>query len=607
MKSILVGIDAFDPNVFERLNDQGKMPNLGKLVKQGGYQRFSVSNPAQSEVSWTSIATGLNPGGHGLFDFVHRNPENYALHVSLLPTTRGLLGIQFTQPHQSQTIFDHAVEGGYPATALWWPAMFPARQASPVHSIPGLGTPDVLGRLGTNYYYTTAPENYPQNDHKTNIQPLAKTAEGSYAGTLNGPMRKEGASRLEFQLEITDGQTARLRIDKQTVDLQTGEWSPVIEMSFKLGMMVSVKAVTKALIREIDGEVGLYFLPFQIHPLRSAWPYAAPTGFIKNAWKQNGPFLTLGWPQDTTGLEEGFITDEQFLALCDSIVNSREQVFMGQLANFEEGVLAIVFDTLDRVQHMFWRDRDDVIENWYLKLDALFGRIVEAAVPLGDDTRILAVSDHGFARFDHKAHPNRFLQEKSFLQTRDGKPSGGLGDVDWNSTQAYALGLNSLYLNLEGREGQGVVKADQISNTLDKIRDSLKQWKGPDGKNVLQNVYLGSEAFEGDLVAEAPDMVLGYTPGYRASAETGLGKWAADALEPNNDHWGADHCIDPTAVQGVLFSSHGLKDLPNPSYKDIPHLMVGTELERKQTGQRPELADEDQTEVEERLKGLGYL
>lgn len=611
MKTILIGFDAFDPKVFERLHGQGKLPNLGKMVSSGGYQRFNVSNPAQSEVSWTSIATGLNPGGHGLFDFVHRNPKNYSLHVSLLPTTQGVLGTQFAQPHQSQTIFDHAVENGYPASALWWPAMFPARQTSLVNMIPGLGTPDILGRLGTNYYFTVDTESFAQNELKTQIEPLTKSAGGDYVGLLKGPLRKQDGelapTEIEFKLQMLDETTSQLQIQKQSIDLQLDQWSPIFEVSFKLGMMVSVKAVTRVMLKKMDGKFGLYMLPLQIHPMHSPWPYASPANFMKKTWKTNGPFLTLGWPQDTTGLEEDFITDDQFLQLCDSIVESREQVFMRQLAGFEEGVLGIVFDTLDRVQHMFWRDRQDVIDSWYIKLDGLFGRVVDEAIPLGDDTRIMMVSDHGFASFDHKVNLNRVLQEQGYLKTQQGQTAGGLEDVDWSETQAYALGLNSIYLNLAGREGQGVVPVDQIGNTIDKIKTSLKNVNGPDGKTVFENVYAGSEVFEGKLVAEAPDVMLGYAPGFRASAETGLGKWVSEAIEPNKDHWGADHCIDPAMVQGVLFSNHGLKDLPNPSYKDIPQLVVGTDLEDKQTGKRPELSDEDQAEVEERLKGLGYL
>ena len=76
LKTIIAGFDAFDPNQFERMTEAGKLPNLSKFVQADGYRHFSVANPPQSEVSWTSIATGLNPGGHGIFDFLHRTEKN---------------------------------------------------------------------------------------------------------------------------------------------------------------------------------------------------------------------------------------------------------------------------------------------------------------------------------------------------------------------------------------------------------------------------------------------------------------------------------------------------------------------------------------------------
>ncbi|MCK4786069.1 MAG: alkaline phosphatase family protein, partial [Desulfobacteraceae bacterium] len=109
MKTILVGFDAFDPRFFERLHNEGKVPNLSKYLVSPKYSSFQVANPPQSEVSWTSISTGLNPGGHGLFDFVHRNPDSYGLFVSILPTKSSLLGTQFSPPHKAETIFDSAV------------------------------------------------------------------------------------------------------------------------------------------------------------------------------------------------------------------------------------------------------------------------------------------------------------------------------------------------------------------------------------------------------------------------------------------------------------------------------------------------------------------
>ena len=101
------------------------LPNLTRLAEDNGYSPFKVCAPPQTEVSWTSIATGADPGSHGIFDFVHRTPETYMPYVSILPTHTSALGTQFTAPYTARTMFDEAVEQGFPATALWWPAMFP--------------------------------------------------------------------------------------------------------------------------------------------------------------------------------------------------------------------------------------------------------------------------------------------------------------------------------------------------------------------------------------------------------------------------------------------------------------------------------------------------
>ncbi|HMZ07365.1 MAG TPA: alkaline phosphatase family protein, partial [Anaerolineales bacterium] len=222
MRTLIIGLDAFDPAFFEKLHSQGKTPHLRKLLEAGGYSRFRVSDPPQSEVSWTSIATGMNPGGHGMFDFVHRNPANYSLQVSLLPTQKNLLGLQFVPPYNAQTIFDEAVEDGYPATSMWWPATFPAKQASPVQTIPGLGTPDILGRLGVGTYFSV--EELPANaERKTAVRSLIKKGATRFSGTLEGPAKKNGTVNIDFELDINDA-TAMLHVAKQKVLLKLGEW-----------------------------------------------------------------------------------------------------------------------------------------------------------------------------------------------------------------------------------------------------------------------------------------------------------------------------------------------------------------------------------------------
>jgi hypothetical protein len=325
-------------------------------------------------------------------------------------------------------------------------------------------------------------------------------------------------------------------------------------------------------------------------------------------WKTYGPFLTLGWPQDTTGLEEGCFSDDQFLDLCDSISDAREQILMGQLGQFKEGVLASIFDSLDRVQHMFRRDRPDIVEEWYIRQDALVGRIEQGLGQLGlEHVKLIIVSDHGFSDYRYKVHLNRWLNERGYITTTEKNDPAGLQDVDWPQSQAYAVGLNSIYLNQVGREGKGSVTVSQRESVIAKLRDELTGWRGPDGHPVIQRALLQEEAFVGPLAAYGPDIVVGFSPGYRASAETGLGKWGDVSIESNQDHWGADHCIDSTAVPGVLFCNQGLVGYPHPSYRDFPALTVDTTLDSDGSAAPPPPDEEDQQIIEERLRSLGYL
>src|SRR5436189_1760922 len=113
MKTLILGFDSFDPNVFEELAGQNKMPHLQKFLDQGGYSRLEVCSPPQTEVSWTSMATGADPGGHGVFDFVQRDPATYLPYVSILPVHKGVLGEQFVPPYTAKTFFEAASEMGY--------------------------------------------------------------------------------------------------------------------------------------------------------------------------------------------------------------------------------------------------------------------------------------------------------------------------------------------------------------------------------------------------------------------------------------------------------------------------------------------------------------
>ena len=604
MKTLLIGFDSFDPAVFEELAGQNQLPGLQRFVEQKGYAQLEVCSPPQTEVSWTSIATGADPGGHGIFDFVHRDPATYSPYVSILPTRKGALGEQFVPPYTAKTFFEEAASMGYPATALWWPAMFPARPELPVLTLPGLGTPDIRGQLGVGTLFSSEDE----SKKKTAVAKLTSVGRNRYQAQLAGPQTngREGPRTisLPISVDVIDWQTARITMEKQQVELRLGEWSEIVELRFKAGMLFNVHAITRFIATSLDHVVRIYSLPLQIHPLHSTWFYASSNSFSKKLWSEVGPFLTLGWPQDTTALEDGCISDEQFLNLCQQIFNRRIQILYYLMNNFREGVLASIFDDLDRVQHMFFRDRMDVVHDWYKRLDQFVGDLHTKVGQWNDKHRFLILSDHGFRVFNKKVHLNTWLLEHNYLcMKNDGDDLSG---VDWKNTRAYAVGLNSIYLNLAGREGQGSVLVDQIEPLLNAIQSQLLDWKDGD-QAPIQKIRLKHETFHGPFIRFGPDLVVGYAPGYRASAETGLGKIPATALEANLDHWGADHCIDSDAVPGVIFANRDLSDLGAISFRDVPFLAIGKHLDASNIKPPSQATGEGQKDLEERLKGLGYL
>src|ERR1041384_3474618 len=248
------------------------------------------------------------------------------------------------------------------------------------------------------------------------------------------------------------------------------------------------------------------------------------------------------------------------------------------MKDFHEGVLAGIFDDLDRVQHMFFHNRQDVVQDWYRRLDRFVGDVSARLEGWTGKYNYLILSDHGFSDFRKKVHLNRWLLEHGYLYMKNG--SNDLSGVNWDKTTAYAVGLNSLYLNIVGREGQGTVPADQVETLLAEIKSKLLDWKDTDQTPIIQRIRLKHETYSGPYTRFGPDLVVVYAPGYRASPETGLGKVPAELLETNTDHWGADHCMDAAVVPGVIFANRDLHDFGSISFRDIPFLAIGKHLDQ---------------------------
>ena len=207
-----------------------------------------------------------------------------------------------------------------------------------------------------------------------------------------------------------------------------------------------------------------------------------------------------------------------------------------------------------------------------MRADTLVGRFLQKTKD--GRTTVLVVSDHGFSSFRKAVNINTWLVRNGYMtlsrtdpvRDRNLEDLFGRGtfwpNVDWSKTRAYALALGQIYVNLKGREREGIVAPGTEYEALRKeLIQKFGALKDPDtGDPVVHHVYAREEIYRGPYFREAPDLVVGFERGYRVSWQTSLGGIPSRVFEPNERRWSADHCsVDPSQVPGVLFASRPLE------------------------------------------------
>jgi predicted AlkP superfamily phosphohydrolase/phosphomutase len=224
--------------------------------------------------------------------------------------------------------------------------------------------------------------------------------------------------------------------------------------------------------------------------------------------------------------------------------------------HFHGGLLFFHFFGTDQDSHMLWGKYDEELLSTYKMVDETIGWVREK---MGDAT-LIVMSDHGFSSFDRAVNLNTWLLKEGFLVLDDAKNVSDeemFPHVDWSKTQAYSIGLNGIYLNLKGREREGIVEpGNEADAIVKKIAEELEDAHDPDnGKPMVGGVTLPHREFHGEMLSAAPEILVGYMPGYRSSWQTVLGAVPALLVEDNKGEWRADHCIDSRFVPGVLISN----------------------------------------------------
>jgi len=569
---IIVGIDGMHPPTLERLMAAGRLPHCAALAQEGGYRRLATTNPAQSPVAWMGFATGKNPGKHGLVDFIRRDPQTMALSLSTAHFVQG----KYLPVVQEPRLWDYLTQCEVESVILHCPVTFPPAR---IHGrmLAGMGVPDALGTEGTFTCYTSLPSDPTVEGGK--VVPVDYAARYD-ALPIFGP-RRDAGGRVDhvvvpMRVELDPARRAvEITIrDGQRVTLAEGQWSAWQPVTFSLGLFKKMKGLVRFHLVQAQPDLLLYASPVNFDPREPFFPLSHPDGYAKEVAERIGLYYTQGMPNETWSLNEGRLTEAAFLARVAEITAQKQQLFLSEVSRQRQGVVFAYFDALDVGQHMFWRCTDpshpayrpdgpyrDTIEALYLRMDELLGAV---RAQCGPDDTLLVLSDHGFGAFRRAAHVNAWLRDRGYLALADGAATGGelLKDVDWAHTRAYALGFGSIYLNRRGREQHGIVPADAAPGLSAQLRAALADWRDADGTPVVHRAYARDDIYAGPHTAEAPDLVIGFNDGYRASWQTALGAVPAPCLEDNTKRWSGDHLIDPALVPGVLLANRPLPAHP---------------------------------------------
>ncbi|MGH9378722.1 MAG: alkaline phosphatase family protein, partial [Terriglobia bacterium] len=612
---IVLGFDGADPKLVSKWMAEGKLPNLARLARAGTFTPLGTTNPPESPVAWASFATGLNPGNTGIFDFLTRDPKTYLPKLALAEATKAkflfglipLRGPRVTNERHGIPFYKVVADAGDKAVVLRMPLEFPPARLPGGELLAGLGAPDVRGTWGTFFYFSTELEPWQAGDTEFGGQLVSLLLRGGTAtASVEGPV--DPTSRAFKRIAIPVKFSVRPQADsvvihfgEQTETVETGHWSGWFRVAFPVSPFVSVHAISRFYVISAAPGLRVYMSPLNIDPLSPALPISSPGDFAARLAHEHGLFKTLGWWHDTWGLNEEKLPDAVFLGDMFRTMQKLSDVTVDEIRSRHPRLLVSIFTSTDSVSHMFYRLIDpksprynadearkygDAILDTYERMDHVVGRAGQAMEP---GATLIVVSDHGFHSFRRGFNTNTWLVKNGYMKLLHAGPAQKaftlsdlfskqdfFQDVDWRHTQAYALGLGQIYLNLRGRERDGAVNpGPEASRLVDEIRQKLLAYRDPEtGAPVLEDVYAGASLFHGAYMAKAPDLQLDFEPGYRTSWQTSLGAIPPGIVAPNTRKWSGDHCSsDPADTQGIFFSNRRLLS-PRPNIMDIAPTVI---------------------------------
>ncbi len=592
-KVLVIGFDGMDPQLLAEYRAQGLMPACDRLLSGSGEVReLGTSIPPQSPVAWSNFSTGRDPGGHAIYDFIHRDPATMHPFLSTshaqAPTKHWHIGdwkfprngSEVENLCKGEAFWQILDDAGVDVTVFKVPANFPPVECEG-RSLSGMGTPDIQGTYGIFSYLTSDPTVAREADSGQVIHVWPEN--GHFTATLPGPINsyREGDPQAAVEMAVTvdqENRAAMFEIEGDRFVLQEGEWSDWVSLDFEMiRYFKGVAGICRFYLLEVEPYFRLYVTPIQIDPRDPEMPISTPEDYAREIAEDVDLFYTQGLPEDSKALEGDILSDVQYASQSEQILQERLRQFEYELDRFarrDDGFLFFYFNSPDQSTHMHWRNMDPGspmhatadstlqhrVRDLYVTLDDAIAMALDRC---GDDSLIIFMSDHGFAPYHRSFHTNAWLLENGYLALRLGVDRSDvdyLFGIDWSRTRAYAIGINGIYLNQAGREVRGIVDPGaEREALLTELQSKLESLIDPGPQKLaIKYAYRADEVYS-DLYRDlGPDIIVGYHRGWRGSNECALGAIPDVVFEDNLNKWSGDHCMAADEVPGIIMTNRPL-------------------------------------------------
>jgi len=584
---VVLGLDGLDAGLCAAMMEEGRLPNLAGLE----FRPLATTRPAMSPVAWSTFQTGLDPSYHGIFDFIRPARPGYGAELSSvvaapprrclrlgrwrLPLGRSRLRLR----RRGEPFWRILGKRGVFSAVIRVPLTFPPEKHGGL-SLSGMCVPDLRGTQGTFTHFTSAVTVAgPVGEEEGGRRLPLREEKGRFRAFLEGPPHPlvPGAPPLRVELTLVPdrgGEGALLVVGGRKHRLRRGVYTGWIRVTYRAALVLRIRGLVRFLLLSTRPHLELYASPVHLDPERPAMPISHPPSYALYLARRLGPFATLGLAEETGALAAGVLGAREFLAGTWAIQAEREGMFFDALDRVRRGLVACVFDAPDRIQHMFTGageegKGEDPVAEMYGRMDELVGR-TRARLAEGDE--LLVLSDHGFTRFRRGVNLNAWLARRGWLHRVEGADgdSPWFAGVDWERTRAFALGLAGIYLNRRGRYRRGLVEPGEAAALKAEIAAALLALRDPAAAGVRPVLSAADPEglYDGPYRDEAPDLLVGFAAGYRASWEGARGVTAGPVFRDNDRAWSGDHCVDPALVPGVLFSTLPL-GVDRPALADL--------------------------------------